>query len=134
MIEFFVALVFVQTAIILWAINRAISRIREDDIEYTDEDLEEAVKEILEEKQYKDQLVQQEQQQGMHVVARSVDDRVGTYKDFPIYRYVETDDGRTFVFESIAVEKFPGIYDADHTGKNYIIVDKCFLYREVTEE
>lgn len=66
----------------------------------------------------------------MMVVKRSVNDIVGVYKDVTIYLYIELDDGRQFIYESIAVEKTPGVYHADSTD-NYIIVDKYLLYREV---
>jgi hypothetical protein len=70
------------------------------------------------------------EQKPMMVVKRSVNDMIGTYDDNKIYRYVQLDDGRNFIFESIAVEKSPGVYHAD-SSDNYIIVDKCLLYREV---
>ena len=43
---------------------------------------------------------------------------------------MQVDDGRTFIFESIAVERSPGVYHADDLKSIYIIVDKCLLYRE----
>jgi predicted metallo-beta-lactamase superfamily hydrolase len=67
----------------------------------------------------------------MTVIKRSVDDIIGTYKGETIYRYVELDDGRTFMFESIAVEESPGVFHADNKGGVYIIVDKYLLYREI---
>jgi hypothetical protein len=67
----------------------------------------------------------------LNVVKRSVNDILGKYMDNIIYHYVQTDDGRKFVFESVAVQKAPGVYHADHEG-TYIIVDKCFLYREIS--
>lgn len=67
----------------------------------------------------------------LNVVARSVNDVVGTYKDLKIYRTVQLDDGRLFTFESVAVEQEPGVYHADDLSKKYIIVDKCLLYREI---
>ena len=67
----------------------------------------------------------------LNVVARSVNDVVGTYKDLKIYRTVQLDDGRMFTFESVAVEQKPGDYHADDPSKKYIIVDKCLLYREI---
>jgi len=66
----------------------------------------------------------------MMVVKRSVNDILGTYNNEKIYRYVELDDGRNFVFESVAVEKQPGVYHAD-SNDTYIIVDKYLLYRQV---
>ena len=73
-------------------------------------------------------------QKPMNVVARSVEDIVGTYQDLTIYRYVQLDDDRMFIFESVAVERTPGVYHADETDSTYIIVDKCLLYREVQVE
>ena len=70
----------------------------------------------------------------LNVVARSVDDLVGTYNNEQIYRYVQVDDGRMFIFESVAVERSPGVYHADNTDGVYIIVDKYLLYREVPVE
>lgn len=66
----------------------------------------------------------------INVIAKSVNDIVGTYMDLSICRYVQVDDSRIFVFESIAVERSPGVYQADDTKAVYIIVDKCLLYRE----
>ena len=68
------------------------------------------------------------------VVARSVNDIVATYQDLKICRYVKTEDDRIFVFESIAVERFPGVYAGDDLTATYIVVDKHLLYREVTDE
>lgn len=65
------------------------------------------------------------------IIARSVNDVVGKYQDSTIYRYVQAKDGKMYTFESIAVEVHPGVYHGDHPDKNYIIVDKCLLYREV---
>jgi hypothetical protein len=67
----------------------------------------------------------------LNVVARSVYDLVGSYNGEQICRYVQLDDGRTFEFESLAVEKTPGVYHADDVEGVYIIVDKHLLYREV---
>lgn len=70
----------------------------------------------------------------MMVVARSVDDVVCRYNDLTVFRYVQTSDERTFIFESVAVEKAPEVYHADHPDHKYIIVDQCLLYREVPVE
>src|ERR1035437_2767571 len=59
------------------------------------------------------------EQKPMMVVKRSVNEMIGTYDDNKIYRYVQLDDGRNFIFESIAVEKSPGVYHAD-SSDNYI--------------
>lgn len=53
----------------------------------------------------------------INVIAKSVNDIVGTYMDLSICRYVQVDGS-------------PGVYQADDTKAVYIIVDKCLLYRE----
>lgn len=68
------------------------------------------------------------------VVARSVNDIIGTYLDLPIYQYVQLEDDRMFTYESIAIEKAPGVYHAEDKSGTYIVVDKCFLYKEVPVE
>jgi hypothetical protein len=67
----------------------------------------------------------------LNVTARSVDDIIGTYKGEKICRYIQLDDGRSFVFESIAIEQSPGVYHADNLDGVYIVVDKYLLYREI---
>lgn len=67
----------------------------------------------------------------LNVIARSVDDIIGTYKGEKICRYIQLDDGRSFVFESIAIEQSPGVYHADNLDGVYIVVDKYLLYREI---
>jgi hypothetical protein len=67
----------------------------------------------------------------LNVTARSVDDIIGTYNGEKICRYIQLDDGRSFVFESIAIEQSPGVYHADNLDGVYIVVDKYLLYREI---
>ena len=54
---------------------------------------------------------------------------IGTYKDLQISQYVKI-DGRTYVFESIAVEKSPGVYHTEQEG-SYVVIDDHLLYREI---
>lgn len=65
------------------------------------------------------------------ISGRSLNDIVGRYKNLDICRYVKADDGRNFIFESIAIEHVPGTYFSDDPSQNYIVVDKLLLYREV---
>lgn len=57
--------------------------------------------------------------------------KIGRYMDEDIWEYVELEDGRLFVFESLAVERYPGIYSTKDPDMTYIIVYPQLLYREV---
>lgn len=123
MIEFFLFLVGMQVLWFFWAVNR-FNRIRQQREEQFEKEATEKVETAMAE-------AESNTEPNFTVVARSVNDIVGTYKDLKIYRNVQLDDGRVFTFESVAVEQMPGVYHADDPSKKYIIVDKYLLYREV---
>lgn len=125
MIEFFLFLMLMQVLWFFWMVMRFLQ---------TRAQREEEIQRLAEEKVAA--AIQEAEEQSstpgnLNVVARSVNDVVGTYKDLKIYRTVQLDDGRIFTFESVAVEQEPGVYHADDPSKKYIIVDKCLLYREI---
>ena len=123
MTEFFLFLVGMQVLWFFWAVNR-FNRIRQQREEQFEKEATEKVETAMAE-------AESNTEPNFTVVARSVNDIVGTYKDLKIYRNVQLDDGRVFTFESVAVEQTPGVYHADDPSKKYIIVDKYLLYREV---
>lgn len=55
------------------------------------------------------------------------------YQDKTAYKYLKSEDNRLFVFESIAIEQSEGKYYADDSNGFYLIIDKCFLYREINQ-
>ena len=126
MIEFFLFLVVMQVLWFLWAFTR-FNRVRQQREEQFEKEATEKVENALAEAESSTTP----KEGNFTVVARSVNDVVGTYKDLKIYRNVQLDDGRVFTFESVAVEQMPGVYHADDPSKKYIIVDKYLLYREV---
>lgn len=58
---------------------------------------------------------------------------IGRYLDEDIFEYVELEDGRAFVYESIAIQHIPGVYSVNEVDSNYIIVYPNLLYREIVK-
>lgn len=56
---------------------------------------------------------------------------IGYYLDEKIWEIIELEDGRVFEYESIAVERYPGVYSTNDPESTYILVHPGLLYREV---
>jgi len=65
-----------------------------------------------------------------HIITERSERSLGSYLDKSIAEKIKIADGRTFIFESIAVPYSDGVYLADHPECFYILVDQMLLYRE----
>lgn len=55
---------------------------------------------------------------------------IGKFRDIPIPAEIKTTDGKSYKYDSVAIQSRPGIFDVDDDA-SYVIVADCLLYREI---
>lgn len=72
-----------------------------------------------------------EDEQKFHEIVLKSEEVVGSFQGKPIHKTLSLDNGKTYIFESIAVEHEPNVFIAEHPKASYILYEGL-LYRQVS--